>query len=49
MQAKSKAPKELEVDENYPEQGETLLMRKVINESFQRRSLFKIVCKVEGK
>ena len=24
-------------------------MRKVIDESIQRRSLFKIVCKVEGK
>ena len=31
------APKELEVAENYPEQGEALLMRKVTDESVQRR------------
>ena len=34
---------------NYPEQGEALLLKKVIDESVQRRSLFKIVCKAEGK
>ena len=49
VQAEPEAPKELEVAENYPEQGEALLMRKVIDESVQRRSLFKTVCKVEGK
>ena len=49
VQAEPKAPKELEVVVNYPEQGETLLMRKVIGESVQRRSLFKTVCKIEGK
>ena len=35
--------------ENYLEQGEALLMRKVTNESVQRRILFKTICKVEGK
>ena len=35
--------------DNYPEQGEALLLRKVIDKSVQRRSLFRIVCKVEGK
>ena len=44
MQAEPKAPKELEVVENYLEQGEALLMRKVIDESVQRRSLFKKNC-----
>ena len=49
VQAEPEAPKELEVTENYPKQGEALLMRKVIDESVQRSSLFKTVCKVEGK
>ena len=49
MQVEPEAPKELEVVENYHEQGEALLMRKVIDESVQRRSMFKTVCKVEGK
>ena len=49
MQVELEAPKELEVAENYPKQGEALLMRKVSDELVQRRSLFKIVCKVEGK
>ena len=49
MQAKPKTPKELEVVVNYPEQGEALLLKKVIDESVQRRSLFKTVCKAEGK
>jgi hypothetical protein len=49
VQVEPEAPKELEVIEDYPEQGEALLMRKVIDESAQRRSLFKTVCKVEGK
>ena len=49
MQAEPESPKELEVDENYPEQGEALLMRKVTDELVQRRNLFKTVCKVEGK
>ncbi len=35
--------------ENYSKGGEALLLRKVINESVQRRSLFKTICKVEGK
>ena len=34
---------------NYPEHGEALLLKKVIDDSVQRRSLFKTVCKVEGK
>ena len=33
VQDEPEAPKELEVAKNYPEQGETLLMRKVIDES----------------
>ena len=41
VQDEPKDPKEIEVVENYPEQGEALLMRKVIDESIQRRSLFK--------
>ena len=41
VQAKPEAPNELEVAENYPKQGEALLMRKVIDEPVQRRSLFK--------
>ena len=49
MQAEPEAPKELEVTENYPKQGEALLMRKVIDELVQRRRMFKTVCKVEGK
>ena len=49
VQVEPKAPKELEVGENYLEQGEASLMRKVIDDSVQRRSRFKIVCKVEGK
>ena len=49
MKSEPKAPKELEVTENYPEQGEALLLRKVIDKSVQRRSLFKTVFKVEGK
>ena len=49
MQAKPEAPKELEVAENYLKQGESLLMRKVIDELVQRRRMFKTVCKVEGK
>ena len=49
VQVQPEAPKELEVVVNYPKQGETLLMRKVIGESVQRRSLFKTICKVEGK
>ena len=48
VQVEPEAPKELELVVNYPEQGETLLMRKVIGESVQRRSMFKIVCKIEG-
>ena len=35
--------------ENYPEEGEALLFRKVIDELVQRRSLFKTVCKANGK
>ena len=49
MQDEPEAPKELEVAVNYPEQGEALLLKKVIDESVQRRSLFKIVYKAEGK
>ena len=49
MQAELEAPKELEVAENYPKQGEALLIRKVIDELVQRRSMFKAVCKVKGK
>ena len=49
MQAESEAPKELEVTDNYPEQFGALLLRKVIDKLGQRRSLFKTVCKVEGK
>ena len=49
MQAELEAPEELEVAENYPKQGEALLMRKVIDELVQRRSMFKTICKVEGK
>ena len=33
----------------YPKEGEALLMRKIIEDPIQRRSLFKSVCKVEGK
>ena len=33
----------------YIEEGEALLMSKIIEEPIQRRSLFKSVCKVEGK
>ena len=33
----------------YTEEGEALLMTKIIEEPIQRRSLFKSVCKVEGK
>ena len=33
VQDKPEAPKELEVAENYLEQGESLLMRKVIDET----------------
>jgi len=33
VQAEPEAPNELEVVENYPEQGEALLLRKVIDES----------------
>ena len=49
MQVEPEAPKELEVAGNYPKQGEALLLKKVISESVQRRSLFKTVCKDEGK
>ena len=49
MQAEPETPKELEVTVSYPEQGETLLLRKVIDEPFQRRILFKTVCKAKGK
>ena len=49
VQDEPKAPKYLEVTENYPEEGEALLLRKVIDESNQRRSLFKTVCKAKGK
>ena len=49
VQDEPKNPKELEVDVNYPEQGESLLLKKVIDESVQRRILFNIVCKAEGK
>ena len=49
MHVEPEAPKELEVVVNYPEQGEALLLKKVIDESIQRRILFKTVCKVEGK
>ena len=49
MQAEHEAPKELEVVLNYPEQGEALLLKKVIGESVQRRSLFKTICKTECK
>ena len=38
MQSELEDPKELEVVENYPKQGEALLMRKVIDESIQRRA-----------
>ena len=37
---------------NYPKEGEALLLRKevvAINESVQRRSLFRTVCKNKGK
>ena len=33
----------------YPKEGEALLMRKIIEEPIQRRSMFKSVYKVEGK
>ena len=33
----------------YPEEGEALLMRKIIEEPIQRRILFKSVFKFEGK
>ena len=49
MQVEPEAPKELEVAMNYPKQGEALLMRKVIDESVQRRILFNIICKFEVK
>ena len=49
VQVEPEAPKELEVTMNYPEEGEALLLRKVIDESFQRRSMFKTVCKAKGK
>ena len=49
MQDELEAPKELEVAMNYPKQGEALLLKKVIDESVQRRVLFKTVCKDEGK
>ena len=49
MQADLESPKELEVTENYIEWGEALLLRKVIDKSVQRRSLFKKICKFEGK
>ena len=49
VQAKPESLKELEVAENYPEQGEALLMSKVTDESVQRRSMFKTVCKAKGK
>ena len=38
--------------ENYPEDGESLLVRKAavgINETVQRRILFRTVCKTKGK
>ena len=49
VQVEPEAPRELEVAENYPKQGEALLMRKIMDESVQRRCMFKTVCKVEGK
>ena len=49
VQVEPGAPKELEVVVNYPEQGEALLLKKVIDESVQRRRLFKTVCKAKGK
>ena len=49
MQAEHEAPRELKGTENYPEQGEALFFRKVIDKSVQRRSLIRTVCKVEGK
>ena len=49
MQAESESPKELEVVVNYPEHGEALLLKKVIDESVQRISMFKTVYKDKGK
>ena len=52
VQAETETPKELEVTENYPEEGEALILRKVdvgFDESVQRRSLFKSVCKAKGR
>ena len=52
VQFEPKTPKELEVVENYPEEGEPLLVKKAvagINESVQKRSLFKVICKTKGK
>ena len=49
VQAEPEAPQELEEVVAYLEDGEALLMRKTIEEPIQRRSLFKSVCKVEGK
>ena len=46
MQDETETPKEWEVAENYPKEGEALLARKAvvgINESIQWRSLFNIV------
>ena len=41
VQDEPKDPKKLEVYENYHEQDEALLMRKVIDESDQRKSLLR--------
>ena len=49
VQVETEAPQELEDVVAYPEEGEALLMKKIIEEPIQRRILFKSVCKVEGK
>ena len=49
VQVEPKAPNKLEVTENYPQEGEALLLKNVIDESVQRRSLFKTVFKTKGK
>ena len=49
VQDEPEAPNKLEVTENYPEEGEALLLKNVIDESVQRRRMFKTVCKAKGK
>ena len=49
MQDELEAPKELEVAMNYPKYGDALLLKRVIEDSVQRRSLFKKIFKAEGK